>query len=416
MAGGACLQNSLSIDTTALPFSGCYQLSAYAGLYETLVWTIEGRDIAPTGTKAISASHIDGDEGDPFWTIGTVISNPQNTWSDGFSAGLEVVDVVCTGTSPFWETEGPSEEIQWACDSNADGVRSVAENGDFQAVVCGCPDAAGNIPTPTPTAGVQVPTQAPATTVVVEPTTAPSSAVVLNPTLSPPGEPALTPDATQTTPAPIVGGGGLAPVATACNITLSSPDLQDVSGCYIGRGTSNSRAKWVKIDESASIEWQESGDAGRWVVRIIGYGAPDEIKCIASKNVEDPTVIPKLSWTCDLDGSGGYTPALSFDFDGLECSGTCDLSASAGALDADSSDGSTGRTIAIAVGSVVSGIGLAALIMMGAVLWRRRRRTRSAGAKPVASAKDDAPADPNTAPVVPVFEPWGTRPAPRYYG
>lgn len=55
----------------------------------------------------------------------------------------------------------------------------------------------------------------------------------------------------------MVGGGGLvAPVATACNITLSSPDLQDVSGCYIGRGTANSRAKWVKLDESASIEWQ----------------------------------------------------------------------------------------------------------------------------------------------------------------
>ena len=58
MAGGACLQSSLSIDTTALTFSGCYQQSMYAGLYETLVWTIDGRDIAPTGTKAISASHV----------------------------------------------------------------------------------------------------------------------------------------------------------------------------------------------------------------------------------------------------------------------------------------------------------------------------------------------------------------------
>lgn len=58
MAAGACLQPSLSIDTTALTFSGCYQQSMYAGLYETLVWTIEGRDIAPTGTKAISASHV----------------------------------------------------------------------------------------------------------------------------------------------------------------------------------------------------------------------------------------------------------------------------------------------------------------------------------------------------------------------
>lgn len=58
MAGGACLQSSLSIETTALTFSGCYQQSMYAGLYETLVWTIAGRDIAPTGTKAISASHV----------------------------------------------------------------------------------------------------------------------------------------------------------------------------------------------------------------------------------------------------------------------------------------------------------------------------------------------------------------------
>lgn len=64
----------------------------------------------------------------------------------------------------------------------------------------------------------------------------------------------------------------------------------------------------------------------------------------------------------DLDGSGSYTPALSFEFEGLECSGACDISASAGALDEDSSGGSTGRTIAIVVGSVVSGIGLAALV------------------------------------------------------
>lgn len=49
--------------------------------------------------------------------IGTVVSLAQNTWSDGYSAGLEVVDVVCTGTSAFWETSDPTEEIQWACKS-----------------------------------------------------------------------------------------------------------------------------------------------------------------------------------------------------------------------------------------------------------------------------------------------------------
>lgn len=53
---------------------------------------------------------------------------------------------------------------------------------------------------------------------------------------------------------------------------------------------------------------------------------------------------------------------MSFEFDGLRCSETCDVTTSAGALDENNSDGSTGRTIAIAVGSVVSGIGLAALV------------------------------------------------------
>lgn len=60
-------------------------------------------------------AQINGDVADPVWTIGTVVSNAQNTWSDGLSAGLEVADVVCTGTSAFWETEDPTEEIQWEC-------------------------------------------------------------------------------------------------------------------------------------------------------------------------------------------------------------------------------------------------------------------------------------------------------------
>lgn len=64
---------------------------------------------------AVCVVQIDSEEGDPIWTIGTVISNPQNSWSDGLSAGLEVVDIVCTGTSAFWETKDPTEEIQWAC-------------------------------------------------------------------------------------------------------------------------------------------------------------------------------------------------------------------------------------------------------------------------------------------------------------
>lgn len=52
---------------------------------------------------------------DPVWVIGTVIALPQNTWSDGYSSGLEVVNLVCTGTSAFWETEDPAQEIQWTC-------------------------------------------------------------------------------------------------------------------------------------------------------------------------------------------------------------------------------------------------------------------------------------------------------------
>lgn len=81
-------------------------------------------------------------------------------------------------------------------DTNGDGVRSAAESGDFQAVLCGCPDAAGNIPTPAPSAGIQGSTQPPAPGTVLEPTTAPVPAV--EPTVAPiPAEPALTPNITQ---------------------------------------------------------------------------------------------------------------------------------------------------------------------------------------------------------------------------
>lgn len=43
---------------------------------------------------------------------------------------------------------------------------------------------------------------------------------------------------------------------------------------------------------------QEIGASGRWVVLLVAFGGPDETKCAASKDVEDPTEIPKLSWTC----------------------------------------------------------------------------------------------------------------------
>lgn len=83
-----------------------------------------------------------------------------------------------------------------AGDTNGDGIRSVAESGDFETVVCGCPNEAGNNTTPTPAAGVQVSTQAPAPAIIEEPTTAPVPAVET--TVAPiPAEPALTPNDPQ---------------------------------------------------------------------------------------------------------------------------------------------------------------------------------------------------------------------------
>ncbi|CAM9637395.1 unnamed protein product [Pylaiella littoralis] len=424
MAGGACSRASISIDTSALnSISGCFNETIYAGLYETKVWTIDGSDIvAPAGTKAIVADLQNSSDAEPVWVIGTVVSLAQNTWSDGYSAGLEVVDVVCTGTSAFWETSDPTEEIQWACDADGDGVVSVAEAGDFKTIACGCPDEAGNIATPSPTAGVVGVTVAPVAAVtrvptpaLVTPTTAPIPEPALaTPTTAPiPGEPALTSDATnQVTPAPSIVGA-LAPTAVECNITLSSTALQDVSGCFVGRASSNSRGSWVQLDESASIDWQvtEGGTWG-WVVNLIGSGAPDEEKCISSESVEDPTEITTTSWACDLTGNGAYSPAEGFDFDGLECSGACEDITAVEAVDGgSSSDGSIDRTTAIVVGSVVSGVGLAVLIVIGAVFMRRK----GTKVKRLESAEDGAPTDPNAAPV-PAFEPWGTRPPPKFYG
>lgn len=53
---------------------------------------------------------------DPIWSIGTVMPNATNTWSDGYQVGLWVEVPVCAGTSPFWETADPSEETQWSCE------------------------------------------------------------------------------------------------------------------------------------------------------------------------------------------------------------------------------------------------------------------------------------------------------------
>lgn len=60
-AGALCTLPSIFIETTTegiINVSGCYRESVYSGLYETTVWTIEGRDVAATGTKAILADLV----------------------------------------------------------------------------------------------------------------------------------------------------------------------------------------------------------------------------------------------------------------------------------------------------------------------------------------------------------------------
>lgn len=58
--GAMCLLPSMSIETTTggLSISGCYRETVYLGLYQTTVWTIEGQDIADTGTAAIVADLV----------------------------------------------------------------------------------------------------------------------------------------------------------------------------------------------------------------------------------------------------------------------------------------------------------------------------------------------------------------------
>ena len=76
-----------------------------------------------------------------------------------------------------------------------------------------------------------------------------------------------------------------------------------------------------------------------------------------------PTNLALLHIAGDLDGGGVFTVGPNFGFEGLACSGTCDVATSIEAIEGDnSSDDGTGRTMAIVVGSVVSGVGLAALV------------------------------------------------------
>lgn len=44
--------------TNGPAISGCYRKSAYSGLYETPLYTVGGRDIVASGTKAIVASDV----------------------------------------------------------------------------------------------------------------------------------------------------------------------------------------------------------------------------------------------------------------------------------------------------------------------------------------------------------------------
>lgn len=106
--------------------------------------------------------------------------------------------------------------------------------------------------------------------------------------------------------------------------------------------------------------------------------------------------------TGDLEGEGIYTPAVSFDFEALTCTGSCEIATSVEPVDSEGSDGSTGRTMAIVVGSVVSGVGVAAIVIIGALLLKRRKRgAKTNGAGP---AKNADPADPSAPAPIPVFE------------
>lgn len=53
-----CAQRFLSIDSTTLSYSGCYEETVYAGTYQTKVWTIDGGAIVSSGTKAIVADLV----------------------------------------------------------------------------------------------------------------------------------------------------------------------------------------------------------------------------------------------------------------------------------------------------------------------------------------------------------------------
>ncbi|CAN0478186.1 unnamed protein product, partial [Ectocarpus sp. 12 AP-2014] len=54
-----------------------------------------------------------------------------------------------------------------------------------------------------------------------------------------------------------------------------------------------------------------------------------------------------------------------------------------------------------------------AIVIIGALLLKRRKRgAKKDGAGPAENAD---PVDPSAPAPIPVFEPWGTRPAPRYY-
>lgn len=58
--GAMCLLPSMSIETTTggLSISGCYRETVYLGLYQTIVWTLEGQDIMDPGTAAIVADLV----------------------------------------------------------------------------------------------------------------------------------------------------------------------------------------------------------------------------------------------------------------------------------------------------------------------------------------------------------------------
>lgn len=386
--------------TNGPAISGCYRKSAYSGLYETPLYTVGGRDIVASGTKAIVASDEYSSNGDPTWVIGSVVSLPAYSWSDGYGAGVDIISALCVSNPPFWQATDPdpTDATAWKCDTNGDGVFTLRESGDFNKMICGCSASGEVTPPPVPT-----PTNAPVPGNVRR-TQAPVFA----------GAPTPVGSVTQS---PMYMDGSMAEEALACNLTLSSETLKDVSGCYVGQPSSNTRGRWVEPNTYASIYWKESGtEAGNgiWAIHASGTG----IRCISYHNVDDPSDIDAALWRCNEDGGETYSAdAVGDDFRGLLCTSTCQLND--GSQGSDSAESGSGSSSSSRKGIVAGVSVVASMMVVGAVIFALvlRRKNKKASSEGTGTAEEGGVAS-GEAPVaaaLPEFDPWGSRPPPKTY-